>query len=268
MSDKPLLPVVWAIGEGQRRRYTATERLILIILANHMNGVRECWPSVTALAVECAVSERHIRRALARFRADGLIAIELGTGRGYTSLYRLMAKAGQPDLFPTDAYQNMRKGGQGVPLSTKRRTLSHPLQGQKADSDDIKRRTPSPGESTKKNPPRVRTSCGALSRAINPTPEENDPRKELWTKGPDRLRHLTGQLNGQAKNQIGKFLKLANGDCPAVLSALEACELERPFEPIPWIVRAIQARSSPKTAAPDQLAEQWGLASFVTPVLE
>lgn len=83
---------------------------------------------------------------------------------------------------------------------------------------------------------------------------------EMWGEGRAILHRLTGQLNGQAGKQIGKFLKLANGDCATVLDAMRAAVREGPHEPIPWIVAGIQTRVAPR----DRDGRLQGLGKFGT----
>lgn len=277
--SKPQIPVVWAIGEAIRRRYPSIYRLILIILANHMNGVRECWPSVAYVAEECGCSGRVVRYALRRFEADGLIAVTRGVGRNNTSRYQLLAAtaAYQPDLFGEQTEQppkvdtpqkpKPRKARQGVHLPAPEKVNPvHHLPPGKAAPDDTEK-----VNLVQWNPPLESTSTDSGLRPGNavafpqsPSPDF-DPRKVLWTEGRESLRKLTGQLNGEAGKQIGRFLKLANGDAVAVLRALEAATVEGPYEPIPWITEAIKVRAAKRLSPQDELRQRWGLTSFVTP---
>lgn len=287
---KPLIPIVWALQEAKRRGYSPTDSLILITLANRMNGELGAWPSVPALAADCRCAERHARRTLRRFEADGLIATEQGNGRGFTSRYRLLASTvngvDQPDLFgeppppakptkPEKVPTRSKKGGLKAPLSKRKRgTQSPPLAPEKGDSLRTKRGTLSPGESTKKNPLvgrknglRPKTAV-AVSHSNPSGRQEFDPRKALWTEGVEALRGLTGQMNGEAKRQIGRFLKLAGGDAVGVLRALEVAKVEGPYEPIPWISAAIQARASTRLSPQEELRKRWNLPTFMTPNLD
>ena len=70
--SKRVMPVVWALHVAERRQYTPTDSLILITLANYVNGPEGAWPSVPTLAAKCRCNERHARRALRRFEDDGV----------------------------------------------------------------------------------------------------------------------------------------------------------------------------------------------------
>lgn len=288
MSDKPPNPVFWAMKEATRRRTSLADRVLLFYLANHVAlPDLECWPSQPTLADECGMTERQVRRSRDQLRTDGLITFSAGTGRD-RSIYRLLMPLingeDQPDLFdvgqptkskpprPQEKCPKPRKpkrdeGGHRVPPKAPGRTQSPPSEGglcvqSREDSESA--------ESTKKNPPIGSTGLrpGAAVAAPQMPPSntpEFDPRKVLWSKGVESLRSLTGQTTSAAKRQIGQFLKLANQDAVAVLRAVEVAEYERPFEPVPWITKAIQARAAKRQTPLDEIRERWNLTSFITP---
>lgn len=264
MSQKPVNALAWAHHEGQRRQYSPTDRVILNTLANHANGARVAWPMVATLAAECCCSERHVRRALRRFEADELIVTERAVGRGNASRYRIRAET-QPDLFPSPAAP--KKGDSESPFAPKKGTQSHLSAPGKGDIRRTKKGTQSPVESTKKESTKKGTGLrpeNAVAFSPEPPPDF-DPRKALWTEGVERLRRLTGQLTTEAKKQVGRFLKIAGGDAAGVLRAIEVAEYERPFEPVPWITAAIQARAAKRLSPQDQIRQRWNLPSFITP---
>lgn len=280
-------PVFWAMKEATRRRTGLADRVLLFYLANHVAlPDLECWPSQPTLADECGMTERQVRRSRDQLRNDGLISFSAGTGREQ-SIYRLLMPLingqDQPDLFgdppakqkpppPQEKSPKPRKprhdeGGPRVPPNTPGRTQSPPSEGGlvsplREDSESA--------ESTKKNPPIGSTglrpeTAVAVSQNAAAGDQEFDPRKVLWNEGVEVLRGLTGQMNGEAKRQIGRFLKLAGGDAVGVLRALEVAKVEGPYEPISWISAAIQARAAKRVSPLDEIAERWNLSSFITP---
>jgi hypothetical protein len=68
----------WARGV---RGITSTQKLVLWALADMANDYAEAWPSATALAVDCCLSERAVRSAFADLEARGLIAGDHAYGR-------------------------------------------------------------------------------------------------------------------------------------------------------------------------------------------
>lgn len=267
MSQKPVNALAWAHHEGQRRQYSPTDRVILNTLANHANGARVAWPMVATLAAECCCSERHVQRALRRFEADELIVTERAAGRGNASRYRIRIES-QPDLFAAPAAP--RKGDSKSPFGPEKVTQSHPLAPEKGDIRRTKKVTQSHPESTKKESTKKGTGLrpeNAVAFSPEPPPDF-DPRKALWSEGVETLRTLTGQINGQAKKLVGKFLKLGNGDCTAVLGAIRAAKAEGPYEPVPWIIAAIQTRSQPQLSRAERLMRDLGLDEPPVPTID
>lgn len=101
--------------------------------------------------------------------------------------------------------------------------------------------------------------AAAPPSAVAPT---DDVQTRLWNEGKAIVRHLTGKLDGQARSQVGAFLRDAKGDCSVVLDVLHAAEREGPHLPIPWIVAGIQSRLQPEPTyrmPANQIAEARGL---------
>ena len=72
---------------------TPTQKLVLVVLAYHCNGVNgsaKCWPSMAQLSDLTGFTERTIQKALADLERRNLIARKLGSGRT-TTVYRLAA---------------------------------------------------------------------------------------------------------------------------------------------------------------------------------
>lgn len=63
------------------RGITSTQKLVLWALADMANDYAEAWPSATAVAVDCCLSERAVRSAFADLEARGLIAGDHAYGR-------------------------------------------------------------------------------------------------------------------------------------------------------------------------------------------
>lgn len=55
---------------------TSAMRFALVALANYANQDGRCWPKMTTLAANTALSERHLRRALTALEETGLIRRE------------------------------------------------------------------------------------------------------------------------------------------------------------------------------------------------
>jgi DNA-binding transcriptional regulator PaaX len=70
-----------------RSRAPGPARLVLVALADRMNGAGLCWCSVTDLAERTGFCEWTVRRALKTLEATGELAIEHRLGR--THRYRI-----------------------------------------------------------------------------------------------------------------------------------------------------------------------------------
>ena len=60
---------------------------LALIVRTDDNGL--CWPGMETLAFDVGLSVSATRRNVARLVATGLVAVEVGGGRGHTNLYRL-----------------------------------------------------------------------------------------------------------------------------------------------------------------------------------
>jgi DNA-binding transcriptional ArsR family regulator len=64
----------WVTAVRERTFGNVTEKLLMMILCDYINGDDECWPGNTALAPDVGVDPRTIRRTLDRLEAAGVIA--------------------------------------------------------------------------------------------------------------------------------------------------------------------------------------------------
>jgi GntR family transcriptional regulator len=65
--------LVWALFQ---KGLSASERVVLVYLANKANGSRVCWPAVPTIAKEMELSVRTVQGAIQRLSTLGLIRIE------------------------------------------------------------------------------------------------------------------------------------------------------------------------------------------------
>lgn len=66
-----------------------------------------------------------------------------------------------------------------------------------------------------------------------------DARAELWGDGLALLRGLTGKPDGPSRGLLGRLVKAARDDCPAVMRALRTAADLRPVDPVPWLMAAL-----------------------------
>lgn len=73
-------------------------------------------------------------------------------------------------------------------------------------------------------------------------PEVLDVRTRLFRSGLASLRQLTGKGDGACRKLIAQWLKNTDDDCVLVLRAIEDAEMQRPAEPVAWILGAMRHR--------------------------
>lgn len=72
-----------------------TDKLILLAFADHADDFGHCFPRYELIAWKCGVSRDTVKRAVARFRASGLlIVLRPGAGRGHAPRYRIQLERG------------------------------------------------------------------------------------------------------------------------------------------------------------------------------
>ena len=81
----------------------ATEKMVLLCLCDHANDEGVCWPSIDRLAGKCSTSDRTIQRTLKALVARGILAVDVGGGKGRSSRYfinpdKLSPMAANPDI--------------------------------------------------------------------------------------------------------------------------------------------------------------------------
>lgn len=64
----------WVTAVRERTFGNVTEKLLMMILCDYINGDDECWPGNTTLAPDVGVDPRTIKRALTRLEEAGVIA--------------------------------------------------------------------------------------------------------------------------------------------------------------------------------------------------
>lgn len=107
MSVKAL---TWAFDQP----ISATEKVVLLALADHANDCGECWPSVSLLMQRAYVGERTVQRALQSLENSGFIARERRqreNGSDTSNLYRLMLTKVSQGVSAEISGEQRRAGG-------------------------------------------------------------------------------------------------------------------------------------------------------------
>lgn len=84
---------------------------------------------------------------------------------------------------------------------------------------------------------------GSGSPSVEPTApvEPMDPRRELFGRGKQTVRNLTGRAMDGCGSLIGKWLKIAADDAVIVLAVIDDAVAKELANPIPWIEQTIKA---------------------------
>lgn len=75
-------------------RLTSTERLVLLVVASHIDGFGEAWPSVPKLAAECGLTTRTVERTITALVSAGWLVRESAAGPMGTNVYRVTPRHG------------------------------------------------------------------------------------------------------------------------------------------------------------------------------
>lgn len=89
------MAMVWS-----HSKLSGTELLMLLAIADHINDRGVAYPSINGLALKCRTTPRHATRLLTALRASGELSVQIGSGPGGKSLYRITLSAASTP--PTD----------------------------------------------------------------------------------------------------------------------------------------------------------------------
>jgi len=89
---------------------SGNERLVLLVLADvcSRDDGTDCWPSAATIARKANISDRSVRRVIARLDADGQMEVHHGGGRaGSTNSYTVVMVIHSPgqNVTPDSVHQ-------------------------------------------------------------------------------------------------------------------------------------------------------------------
>jgi DNA-binding MarR family transcriptional regulator len=88
--------VAWVLDHSEA---TLADRLVLIAIANHVDGKGwNAWPAIGRIASEARVDRRTVFRAIETLETAGELTVERRTGR--SSIYGITAIMGWQDVTP------------------------------------------------------------------------------------------------------------------------------------------------------------------------
>lgn len=106
----------WVWDEGPQ---DATERFVMLAMADIADDSGLCWPAVATIAARCCMSERNARRVIRKLEDGGWVATDAGAGRNNTNRYRLrkpdIAMSARTNCPPGQIGQENRTNATGKP---------------------------------------------------------------------------------------------------------------------------------------------------------
>jgi len=210
--------MAWATSQKLEH---ATDKYLLIMLANYANADGECYPSVERISEDTAMDRKTVMKCLSNLIELGLV-IDTGKrvgSRGNTKVIRLNANYSTSTVFPTDTSQNWYSN-----LSENQDTTPTELEDPLISIFDV------PEEPPLDNP------------------------KAFWDQAVGMLTSL-GVAKATVNSFIGRCLKMAGQDQEKVMDAIQAAVDQGPTDAIPYIVAILGGKKDRKTKKHKEIAD-------------
>ena len=212
--------MAWATSQKLEH---ATDKYLLIMLANYANADGECYPSVERISEDTAMDRKTVMKCLSNLIELGLV-VDTGKrvgSRGNTKVIRLNANYSTSTVFTKDTSQNWYSNLSGNQDTTPTELEDDPLISIFATPEE---------------------------------PPENNP-KAFWDQAVGMLQAL--HVSPKTINPfIGRCLKMADQDQERVLDAIQAAVDAEPHDAVPYIVAILGGKKERKTARFEKTAKQ------------
>lgn len=119
---------VWDLSQQK-----GTPLLLMIAIADNANKAGECWPGIDYLAEKTRISRRQVQRLLHKLEDEGELAVEYGTGRGYTHLLYVLIGLDPADQERIRAEVAARNAARGLSREDEAPEPDSPTDGEKGD---------------------------------------------------------------------------------------------------------------------------------------
>jgi len=211
--------MAWATSQKLER---ATDKYLLIMLANYANSDGECYPSIERISEDTAMDRKTVMKCFANLIELGLI-VDTGKrvgARKNTKVVRLNANHSTSTVFPTDTSQNWYSNLTGNQDTTPTE-LEDPL------------------------------------LSIFDTPEEPpvNNTKAFWDQAVGMLISL-GVAKATVNSFVGRCLKMTGQDEERVMDAIQAAVDAEPHDAIPYIVAILGGgKKKSKTAKEKEIED-------------
>lgn len=200
--------MAWAVGQ----KLPTKEKFLLIMLANYADAEGKCWPSYATLAEETGMARSTVAATLKALEDSGMLSVR----------QRFDAEKGQQS--------NMYELKVGF----------KPIQEEGVRITDGG--GPPHGPNTIIEPISIQNPSDSGSAA-----EGKAELKAFWDEAVGMLMAL-GLAEVTAKSFTGRCLKLARGNTPEIIRAIEAAVENAPSNPIPYIVAIIGGKAKSNAA--------------------
>lgn len=107
--------------------------LLMIAIADNANKAGECWPGLDYLAEKTRISRRQVQRLIHKLEDEGELAVEYGTGRGYTHLLYVLVGLDPADAERIRAEVDARNAARGLSREDEAPEPDSPTDGEKGD---------------------------------------------------------------------------------------------------------------------------------------
>jgi hypothetical protein len=97
-----IMSAVW-----EREDLDASERLVMLSLADHSDDEGVCYPSIARLAKRTSMSDRGVQKVLVRLQERGFLRVEIGAGRSGSNRYFVNATP-EPGSPPNQVHPRTR----------------------------------------------------------------------------------------------------------------------------------------------------------------
>lgn len=227
--------IQWA---KQQRPSTATQRAVLMALADYANKDGLGWPSQKTLAADMLLTDRTIRTALAGLEAAGLIVrISKRNPDGTRGVDRIqltltielrekaLARVQRKSL-PVARPAEISSKTTGKSFQNHRKSTTEPAEAASAQE-------PSLG-----NPHKQNSSEAIASGTAGAAPHALSIKDRLWMDGPLAMQGL-GEDTNKSRKMIGRWLRQTSADAGRVLWAIEEAVRAGSGDPIAYVSRIL-----------------------------
>jgi hypothetical protein len=237
----------------QLKGLTATEKLVLVALANHCNSkTLRCDPGIELVAGEVGIDRRHVFRILGDLTQKGLLIRHSGQGRGHHNRYAFppaIVGQRQPGLWDEKVTSavTINQQGKGDISSKEKVTSTHEKVTPRSHSNRKKGKEP-------EVPYGRLDAAAAYRRALADLPQNGNRRGQVAVLVDFTRAHCPALANA------GRLAALIRDhEAPDVLWAVWQAAAKAEGNPLDYVQGMLRQKRAPSPAASGELG--WAAAS-------